>query len=261
MKKLYLFLLLFLFSFQQSGAQTPLNEAIDFSAKTLEGHMIYLFELLDDGKIVVINFYSTTCGPCQMYSTHFQDAYEIFGQNTTNVFFVNMNMNDYNLGVEIFNSINGITLPSVSGIEGGGDKVYEAYDVMSYPTVIVITPDHLIFDPHVFLPTTDNIVEAVLAAGGTMVGQEEVLIDKPSFRAYQPGIGSLQLEYVANAASSGLVAIYDMAGRLLFLTQPLSIHQGFNSFTITSDIPKAGIYIVEFTDNQVPLGRQLIRLH
>jgi thiol-disulfide isomerase/thioredoxin len=260
MKKIFLYLLLLIFGFQHTSAQTPLSEAIDFSAKTLEGNMIYLFELLDEGKIVVVNFYSTTCGPCQTYSTHFQQAFEIFGQNVGNVFFVNMNMNDYNIGVEIFNNNNGITLPSVSGLEGGGDKVYEAYDVLSYPTVIVITPDHLIFDPHVFLPTTDNIVEAVIAAGGTMVWQGEVSAAKPLFRAYQTGTAVLQIEYVADHTADGQVKVFDMAGRMLLQTQQLIIHQGFNTFSITSDIQKTGIYIVEFTIDHDPPGRQLVRL-
>lgn len=42
------------------SAQTPLEEAVDFHVKDLEGNVIELFPLLDDQHIVVIDFFSTS---------------------------------------------------------------------------------------------------------------------------------------------------------------------------------------------------------
>lgn len=257
MKNLITLLLITVLGFQHTSAQTPLTEAVDFSVKTLDSEMIYLFELLDEDLIVVLNFYSTTCGPCQTYAPHFQEAYEIFGMNTGNVFFLNINMNDYNLGVEIFNQTLGITVPSVSGIEGGGDKVYEAYEIMSYPTVIVITPDHNIFDPQVFLPTTENIVASVLEAGGTMVNTAEIGVVQNSLKIYQTGSGIMNIEYHAGHEAQGQIKVYDLQGRAIVMIDNLAVHQGFNTYTIYNNIAKTGIYIVEFSIDQMPVSREL----
>ena len=63
MKKLQLFILLFIvFSFTQLKAQSGLTHAEDFSAKDVTGYMHTLSTYLNQGKIVVLPFFTTTCG-------------------------------------------------------------------------------------------------------------------------------------------------------------------------------------------------------
>lgn len=151
-------------------AQTPLEEAVDFHVKTTDGQTIILFDRLADGNIVVIDFFSTSCGPCQTYAPAFQSNYEKFGFNELNTFFMGINYNDDNHSVEFFDSIFGLTYPSVSGTQGGGNIVFEAFQINSWPTVIVITPDGLIHNQYVWPPTEQNVTDAVVAAGGILVG-------------------------------------------------------------------------------------------
>jgi len=59
LKKLFLYLLsLSLFSI--ISAQTPLDEAVDFTGTDVEGETHHLFEYLDAGKHVLIEFFFTT---------------------------------------------------------------------------------------------------------------------------------------------------------------------------------------------------------
>ncbi len=58
MKKIFSVILLGLFSLTL-GAQTLLDTAINFSVKDTYGNNITLFDILDQNKIVVIDFFST----------------------------------------------------------------------------------------------------------------------------------------------------------------------------------------------------------
>lgn len=58
MKKTLLFLGLFMASF--SYAQTNLTVAVDFTATDFNGNEFNLFEILDAGQYVVIDFFGTT---------------------------------------------------------------------------------------------------------------------------------------------------------------------------------------------------------
>ena len=59
MKKLFTVLALVLFG-ATLQAQTLLDTATNFSVKDPYGNTIELYEILDEGKIVVIDFFSTT---------------------------------------------------------------------------------------------------------------------------------------------------------------------------------------------------------
>lgn len=59
MKKLSFFTVMLLFSFTLN-AQTLLDTALNFSVKDPYGNTIELFDILDEDKIVVIDFFSTT---------------------------------------------------------------------------------------------------------------------------------------------------------------------------------------------------------
>ncbi len=58
MKKILLFVGLFIATFGYS--QTPLNTAVDFTATDFNGNEFNLFEILDGGQHVLIDFFGTT---------------------------------------------------------------------------------------------------------------------------------------------------------------------------------------------------------
>lgn len=58
MKK-YLLHTLFTLIMGASQAQTTLDTAVNFAAKDIYGNTIELFDILDEGQMVVIDFFST----------------------------------------------------------------------------------------------------------------------------------------------------------------------------------------------------------
>jgi len=248
MKKLLssLFILLSFAAF----SQTTLTEAVDFHVKTIDGETIYLFPLLDDDQqIVVIDFFSTSCGPCQDYADDFQRSYEKFGSNQGNVYFMGINWGNDNAGVHEFDSIFGLTYPTVSGSQGGGNLVYGDYNIMSYPTVIVITPDHQIVEQFIWVPDEDNITEAVMNAGGVIVGVNEVGNGFNSVRVFpQPVSDGLNITLPDQNSGSINLELIQLTGRTVLKQTHSGISSGAHTFQLDVSSLPIGLYLLRITD-------------
>ena len=226
-------------------AQTPLTTAPNFSVKTVDGAVIELYPILDQGKVVVLDFFSVSCGPCQLYAPHFQGAFEAFGRNMGNVFFLGVNYNGTNSDVIFFDSLYGLTFPSASGLDGGGNAAYHLFQVAAYPTVLVIKPDKVISHPYVWPPTTENITEAIVNAGGTLVG----LDNKQRLYNFNLNPNPVKDQSVVHFTmlQPGMVALelLDLYGRPVRQLMSARMHDaGEHSIKISSEELPNGIFFV-----------------
>lgn len=168
MKKLLFVLLLIIGVSTQIKAQTPLTVAVDFTVTTVEGEQLNLFDILASGKHVLIDFFFTTCGPCQQAAPHINAAYINFGCNSGDVFFIAMDYGNTNAQCIAFDEQFGVEYPTVSGIEGGGNAVCSAYGIPAYPTVILIAPNHQIINRDIWpIPNPQAVIQPILNAGCT----------------------------------------------------------------------------------------------
>lgn len=67
------------------------EKAPDFTMSSIDGEELALSDLR--GKPVVLNFWASTCGPCQMEMPEFQSAYERYGDQIN---FVMLNVTGFN---------------------------------------------------------------------------------------------------------------------------------------------------------------------
>lgn len=249
MIKKYLFIAFLLFSASKFYAQTPLQSAVDFSVKTLKGDIIQLYPLLEQNKIVVIDFFSTSCGPCQTFAYDFQMAYEAFGSNSGDVFFLAINYNGTNPDVIFFDSLFNITLPSASGLDGGGNLAFEAFQIAAYPTVVVVKPDKTIAAQHVWEPNATNITEAVLNAGGALVGKNEfgsaAAFDMSIFP--NPVIDVLNFKLKLEKPTSLQYVIRDLSGKVLIAAPLVAKGAGNHVFNINTSMLATGQYLLEIS--------------
>lgn len=248
--------------FRLASAQTPLTTAPDFSVKTLDGTIIQLYPLLDDGKVVVLDFFSVSCGPCQLYAPHFQEAFEAFGRNLGNVFFLGINYNGTNSDVMYFDSLFNLTFPSASGLDGGGNAVFHLFQLSAYPTVLVIRSDKVITNPYVWPPTTDNIIDAVLQAGGNLVGLYEHA-EETAFQVYpNPMKEFSKLSFQLKQPSKVSAQIQDARGRIVKqLLQPGILPAGTHHMEFSFTELTSGIFFVTLEVNNERLFEKVVVLN
>jgi thiol-disulfide isomerase/thioredoxin len=245
MRKNLLFFLILIIALSVKS-QTVLTEAIDFHTKTIDGQTILLFPLLDEeSKIVVIDFFSTSCGPCQEFAPDFQMSYENFGSNQGNVFFMGINWGNDNEGVHEFDSIHGLTYPTVSGTQGGGNIVFNDWTILSYPSVVVIKPDHTISNQYVWEPTTENINAAVLEAGGILVGENEKIANHADLHIFpSPAKNIATLSVSIETAENYNIELINLSGQIVFSLRNQYLNVGNNNIKLDVSNNTSGIYFV-----------------
>jgi thiol-disulfide isomerase/thioredoxin len=165
MKKITL-LVLVLATFLISSAQTPLTTAVDFTATDVEGHEVNLFEILDGGQYVLIDFFYTTCGPCQIAAPKVNEVFHYFGCNSGDVVFLAIDNGDTDAECIAFDETYGVEYPTISGVEGGGNAICSAYGIGAYPTIVLIAPDHSIAEQDIWPIATPQVLIDALEVHG-----------------------------------------------------------------------------------------------
>ena len=215
----YLIIFLFILLSGVSRSQVAIDSAADFTVKDLAGVQHHLYDYLDAGNYVIIDFFTTNCGPCQTYASEVSASFDHFGCNEGNVVFLGMNWGSDNQAVHVFDSLWGAMYPSVSGLQGGGNAIVDMYQVQSYPTVILIAPDRTILNNHIWPPETDTINAEVITAGGiaqpcTVGTSQQNLSSASEIQAISTGNGGVQIRLKDVKAGMEL-KVFSSDGRLL----------------------------------------------
>ena len=154
MKKHSVLFLLLALSSRLSAQLAPGTIAPDFTAQDISGQTWHLYELLERGKIVVLEVSTTWCQPCWAYhnSHAMQDFYEAHGpegDSTVQVFFIE---GDPQTGPECLsgpsncdfftpgNWMNGTTYPYFDNA-----AIADSLQVSYYPTFFIICPNKKIY--------------------------------------------------------------------------------------------------------------------
>tara|TARA_B100001057_G_scaffold231294_2_gene231538 strand:+ start:3481 stop:4800 length:1320 start_codon:yes stop_codon:yes gene_type:complete len=132
-KKLFF---IFLISHSLLFAQTAPN----FVATDLDGMSHNLYNYLDSGKTVLLDFFNVSCTPCQEASSHIDDFWQTYGPNGTDQLKI--------LSIEVYNNSNQTVEETINnwGINSpiiNLDNIPNAYIpyIDGYPHYIMICPD------------------------------------------------------------------------------------------------------------------------
>ena len=121
-------------------AQCPLTEAVDFTATDCHGTEVHLFDILDGGQAVLVDFFFASCVPCQQATPKVVESYYAMGCNQHDVFYMEISDRDSDAVCQNWCQNYGVEYPTISG-SAGGSNICNQYQIGYYPTVILIMPN------------------------------------------------------------------------------------------------------------------------
>lgn len=139
---------------RQNQTQPQAGPAPDFTLTTLDGDTIRLSDLR--GKVVVINFWASWCGPCRVEAPALQTVYERYRDR--GVEFLGVAWTDTERGARAFIAEFNQTYPNGLDL---GTKLAELYRIQGVPETFIVNPDGQIVQ-FIMQPITEQSLSAIL---------------------------------------------------------------------------------------------------
>ncbi|NPD46060.1 MULTISPECIES: T9SS type A sorting domain-containing protein [unclassified Lentimicrobium] len=151
------FATLYMMSIGQSNAQySP-----DFTAITMEKDTFNLVEFWNEypNKYVALEFFFTESQFCQEISPMVDSAYQYFGNNEHDIHFISINMGNDSAACKKYIDSLSIQHGVVPGIGGNGNDITNAFEIQSFPTVILMSLDSITYIDTIMADDTINSIE------------------------------------------------------------------------------------------------------
>ena len=244
-----------------SFSQTTKNYAVDFVAADINGNTLHLFEILDEGKFVYINFFRVNCSIDNEHVGQSEAAFNFFGCNGGDVFFIGVNTGNNKSEVADYVNSNNLSYPVISGIDGTTvSTIFEDYDVQATSTFILIAPNDSIVEKNIWpVETSLNIIEILegygLAETVCTVGIDEFSNNGDHvFNLFpNPATDNIQLNIQLTDFNDVKLNMYNLVGKEI-LSQKID---NPNQILNIRDFP-AGVYFITLLENDQPISTQKI---
>ena len=233
----------------------------DFTIVDTDGNSHNLYSYTAAGKHVFLDFFYTTCGPCQATSPTWNEFYDKYGCNGGDVICITVNDGQNNdAQVIAYEQTYGGSFhhsPAVSS-EGGGGAVTSDFGVTAFPTYCLIGPDNKMINRDIYPINGVATFENAFPAGfnpspmACSVGINEEI--KPiSFTVYPNPAQSKNITIMVDNAVSSTVTISDLAGRMVYTSTSSN-----QKFVQVDKALNAGTYIVNVEANGTRATQKLV---
>jgi thiol-disulfide isomerase/thioredoxin len=135
----------------------------DFKIIDIYGNEHQLYnDYLNQGKYVFVDFFSRTCGTCQYIAPMIDTVYRNFGCNCGDIIFLGIASGNNDSVIFNFAQTYGMSFPTASGLEGGGNIVFQQYGYNYTPYKILIDPQHKIIVDNLYFNSTKVLRDSLL---------------------------------------------------------------------------------------------------
>lgn len=214
--------------------------ATDFTITDTDGNTVNLFSYLEDGKTVMLFFFTIDCGHCHLQAPNVDSVWRATGSGNNNILiwgFESSTLQEYgNEDVELFKTETGVGFPCFSNLTQ--EPVNQYYNVSYTPQIHIICPDKRTSEIS-FL----EMLESIAGCGPNYIPE---LVDFFPVEYSQNG-NKLIVENISGDEVQ--FAVYTVLGRQVFSgnLQPsgqISIDlTGIENMFLLRSVSKAGAYI------------------
>lgn len=240
-----------------SNAQLSLavgSTAPNWTVTDVHGHTHTLYDITAGGQAVLIDFFFTTCGPCQATAPIITRFYQKYGCNEGDIYVISIDSGDTDAEVLAYEATypGSNSNPSASGIDGGGDAVVSAYGPVAYPTVCLIGTDNKLKNIDIWPIGSIADIENAVSAAGITINQMDCALGLENSTAIEysiypnPSQGELKIKLNA-AFNSGSVSIIDLAGKVV-LNESISGLNGSDELILDLSGLENGHYSISLND-------------
>jgi thiol-disulfide isomerase/thioredoxin len=243
--------------------------APDFTVTDVHGGVHSLYAETAQGKYVVLDFFFTTCPPCQQTTPIFNELHEKYGCNNGDLFTISLDTGDDNAEVLAFEATYGGThspAPAVSGTQGGGNAVNSTYGPSAYPTYVLIGPDNRFINIDVWPVSSVASFEGAFPAGSGITPQSCAVAVTPAQVAAipvgispNPAMGSTKVSLNFPTDGNANLEVFDLAGARVTSVNLGLVKSGAQVQTLDISQLSAGAYLVKVSQEGATTGTA--RLH
>lgn len=236
----------------------------DFTGTDTKGVEHTLYWATSEGKYVFLDFFFTTCPPCQATQKYFNELYDKYGCNDGDIYTLSITgyPGDTDVKVDNFEATYGgptAHSPAIS-IEGNGVAITSQFAPAAYPTYILIGPDNKLIKNDIWPISNVTTFENALPNGADPEPMECAAMGATDLNANQISVyptvsnGNFTIAFGKNTDSN--IGIFDMAGKQVYSNS----YKGKQ--TVSVDVKLAsGIYFlrVNTADNKSSMKKIIIK--
>lgn len=231
----------------------------DFTVTDVHGNTHQLSAITGSGKWVIIDFFFTTCPPCQATVPYFSELHQKYGCNAGDLFCISVDTGDSDAEVMGFESTYSMSsghspAPAISGTEGGGNAVVSNFGPAAYPTYCLIDPTMKIRNLDIWPVSSIADFESAFSSAGfnptamacplTVDEIEMSLNDAQLFP--NPAAGATTLSVSLDATMDVNVTVFNMLGAVVS-SEKFAAVSGSNELGLATEGLENGQYIVSVT--------------
>lgn len=242
----------------------------DFTVTDVHGNTHSLYSITSQGKYVMLDFFFTTCPPCQQTVPYFSELHEKYGCNDGDLFCLAIDNGDNDAQVLTYENTYGGSFshaPAASGTQGGGNAVVTTVGIAAYPTYTLIGPDNKFINTDIWPIASVSDFESAFPSGSNITPQActsvsvEEAVEAPTMQIY-PNPAQLATRVAIQFVETGNASLelYDLTGKKLISRNLGNVNASQEEVELALDDLQNGFYLVEVKQNGRVLATQKLNV-